>query len=888
MRGSLAGLLVAIALQHAQAGTPEAAWAARIDEGNFARAIRGPGAEAGIGDWMLSNGTLCASIAAIEHETYLSTTGGSLIDLGYCGRDDDQWAVYQDLANLSREAVFGASDITASASADEAVITVTGGWGGIRRTTRYVLGRAAPEELRIETTLTRAGASDRLALFGSLVLHTSRSLTPFVVSTTAPQWSKGFVHPHVDTRDRSAMAELLFPADLSVLIGPARDAPEISYGLHSAPPERVDADGERTVLRQFAIDDADFSMIGSFSDTPWFDNGERPGLLQLAQLPLMDLDEGASLEIRRRILVAPRADAAAITDRIYTGGTLRGRTDSADNRVLVSDAEGHPLSFLRPGPDGSFALRLPAGIERARLVLSTPFRESVLAADAVADAAAPLELLAAPHTGVLVMPADGTPMRVVLRGRNGTPDPMFGSDLRGFSVGEAQIPPDAASNGVSLTGTGADPREIALPAGDYTVYATRGPEYSLEKADVRIVQGERVAPEWRTPRRVLRSRHWISADLHVHGEYSFDSTLGARARIADFVAQGGEVLVATEHSRVVDYQPIVQSMGLSHLLVAVTGTELTGMAHGDRLARTIGHDNVFPLQADPQQYRGGLLPQENRRLGEVIGAWKALDPRVVFQLNHPRNLAKPDDDLYFFNHLGVDRRFDPAQPLAAETNRSLIETLPGSPFRDIDFDAIEIMNGARIANYHATREDWFALLRQGHRMTATGNSDSHSAAEIVAMPRNYVRTEGTRLDEEAVERFDLDAFVDAIHRGRSFVTTGPLLDVRLDGQGPGRTVRGRHADLAIRVRAADWIGVERMRVFVNGALVRESPASRHGTHEISLDFARDSFVTVEVEGSAGGDYRAVYPGFTPIAFSNPIWVDADGDGEWTAPGFSPR
>jgi hypothetical protein len=34
---------------------------------------------------MLSNGTLCASVAAIEHKAYLSTTGGILIDLGYCG-----------------------------------------------------------------------------------------------------------------------------------------------------------------------------------------------------------------------------------------------------------------------------------------------------------------------------------------------------------------------------------------------------------------------------------------------------------------------------------------------------------------------------------------------------------------------------------------------------------------------------------------------------------------------------------------------------------------------------------------------------------------------------------------------------------------------------------
>ena len=43
--------------------------------------------------------------------------------------------------------------------------------------------------------------------------------------------------------------------------------------------------------------------------------------------------------------------------------------------------------------------------------------------------------------------------------------------------------------------------------------------------------------------------------------------------------------------------------------------------------------------------------------------------------------------------------------------------------------------------------------------------------------------------------------------------------------------------------------------------------------------------SVEVEGPAEGIYAEVAPGHTPFAFSNPIFVDADQDGEWTAPGL---
>jgi hypothetical protein len=52
-----------------------------------------------------------------------------------------------------------------------------------------------------------------------------------------------------------------------------------------------------------------------------------------------------------------------------------------------------------------------------------------------------------------------------------------------------------------------------------------------------------------------------------------------------------------------------------------------------------------------------------------------------------------------------------------------------------------------------------------------------------------------------------------------------------------------------------------------------------------LRFERDGFVTVEVEGAPDAAYAALLPGFTPFAFSNPIFVDADGDGSWTPPGL---
>ena len=40
-----------------------------------------------------------------------------------------------------------------------------------------------------------------------------------------------------------------------------------------------------------------------------------------------------------------------------------------------------------------------------------------------------------------------------------------------------------------------------------------------------------------------------------------------------------------------------------------------------------------------------------------------------------------------------------------------------------------------------------------------------------------------------------------------------------------------------------------------------------------------------VEGPAEGLYRDVLPGFVPFAFTNPIFVDVDGNGRFDAPGL---
>jgi hypothetical protein len=53
----------------------------------------------------------------------------------------------------------------------------------------------------------------------------------------------------------------------------------------------------------------------------------------------------------------------------------------------------------------------------------------------------------------------------------------------------------------------------------------------------------------------------------------------------------------------------------------------------------------------------------------------------------------------------------------------------------------------------------------------------------------------------------------------------------------------------------------------------------------TIHLRRDSVVVVEVMGPATPVYAKLLPGLEPIALTNPIYVDADGDGRWQPPGL---
>ena len=105
--------------------------------------------------------------------------------------------------------------------------------------------------------------------------------------------------------------------------------------------------------------------------------------------------------------------------------------------------------------------------------------------------------------------------------------------------------------------------------------------------------------------------------------------------------------------------------------------------------------------------------------------------------------------------------------------------------------------------------------------------------------------------------------------------------------------RGGRATAEITVRAAPWISVARVTLYVNGREVKRWPVTAaggtppverfHETYEVQTP--ADGYVVVRVDGDkpltpvvGDGKTFTVYP----FALTNPIFLDVDGDGKYRA------
>jgi hypothetical protein len=428
------------------------------------------------------------------------------------------------------------------------------------------------------------------------------------------------------------------------------------------------------------------------------------------------------------------------------------------------------------------------------------------------------------------------PARVLVRGVAPTPDPDWGDD-----------PSAGAAIDVVYSDKGVGEREI--PPGKYKVTIGRGFEYTDLEQEI-TVAASAVAEVKAELERVVDTRGWISADLHLHAVPSPDAPQLLEDRIRALVAAGVEVGVATDHNAVTDYAPTIQSMGLGREIASVVGDEITSKEP------YFGHFNTFPLPSgSPPIPWKGVTP---RRIFATAHAAGPPGETPLVQVNHPRM-----GDIGYFELLHLDR-----------------DDLPGffrrAPLADMGFEALEVFNGDHYNHIDRVDEvlkDWFALLNAGFRFTATGNSDSHKLAfQEAGAPRNLVLVPS---DDPAA--FDQKAFLEAIRRGRVVVSSGPFVRIEVNGQPVGSTVAAGPAKIHVIVDAPPWVDVDRVQLIRRGEVLKEwTGLTRTGSRildaQVDESLQKGEWVVAIARGSKPMTYLH-RSGAQPFGFTNPIWAN---------------
>lgn len=575
----------------------------------------------------------------------------------------------------------------------------------------------------------------------------------------------------------------------------------------------------------------------------------------------LNLSAGQKAEIRLALSVSDgdmeplRAEMRRLRKQSDTLSTVRGRVVAVGNRpvsearvylVQRGEGDGQMHTVTRTDSRGRFEAKVPPGDYRAVVF---------------ADGYAPASVLLEGNTEIRLQPpaqlqiavrddrGDFLPCAVVFERLSGTL-----SNNERLRYGEQGDYGRFERVYYSLSGN----ETIPVEPGQYRITLTRGFEYEIEQREMDMQPGVRTA--WQaTLARTAQLPGYLSGDFHVHALPSPDSNDPLADKVKAYMAMGVQILTATDHDVLTDYQPVIRALRAQGWITSVVGCEITP-------SFGLGHFNAYPQRYDPTKPNNGAIEWYDLSAEQIFAAARANNAGdTIVQVNHPRS-----GDAGYFRWVGLN----PAEGTIARQEEF-------SP----NFDAIEVYNGVDSGQLGQTLPDWFYFLNTGRRYIAIGNTDSHHAYRLEpGFPRTYLY-----FGHEQVQRITPQQVVRAIRSGNVLVCGGPLIEVKAQGDHPmGSTVVANAGAVQVQIRLAapSWVRVSRVKIYVNGSVIQELPVDHpqgkplNWQQGVQLAVDKDSWLVVLAEGEG---FTALYPGVRPASFTNPIYIDADGNG-WQPPG----
>lgn len=575
----------------------------------------------------------------------------------------------------------------------------------------------------------------------------------------------------------------------------------------------------------------------------------------------VNLPAGQKVQIQLALSVSDgdmeplRAEMRRLRKHSETLSTVRGRVVTVGNRPVANarvyliqqgEGDGQMHTVTRTDIRGRFEAKVPQGEYRAVVFANGYAPASVLlrgATDITLQPPAQLQIAVKDEQGAFL------PCALVFERLSGA---LPNSER--VRYGEQGDYGRFARVYYSLSGN----ETIPVEPGRYRITLTRGFEYEVEQRELDLQPRARTVWQTTLPR-TAQLPGYLSGDFHVHALPSPDSSDPLADKVKAYAAMGVQILTATDHDVLTNYQPVIRALRAQQWITSVVGCEITP-------SFGLGHFNAYPQRYDPTKPNNGAIEWYDLTAEQIFAAARANNNGdTIVQINHPRS-----GDAGYFRWVGLN----PADGTLARPEQF-------SP----NFDAIEVYNGVDSGQLAETLPDWFHFLNTGRRYIAIGNTDSHHAYRLEpGFPRTYLY-----FGHEQVQRVTPQQVVRAIRSGNVLVCGGPLIEVKAQGNQPmGSTVVADEGMVQVQIRlsAPSWVRVNRVKLYVNGSVAQEMPVEHpqgkplNWQQTVPLRVEKDSWLVVLAEGEG---FTALYPGVRPTSFTNPIYIDADGNG-WQPPG----
>ncbi|MGH2465613.1 MAG: CehA/McbA family metallohydrolase, partial [Candidatus Limnocylindrales bacterium] len=164
--------------------------------------------------------------------------------------------------------------------------------------------------------------------------------------------------------------------------------------------------------------------------------------------------------------------------------------------------------------------------------------------------------------------------------------------------------------------------------------------------------------------------------------------------------------------------------------------------------------------------------------------------------------------------------------------------------------------------------EWYRFLNLGYRLPLVAGTDKMSAE----VPVGAVRTYGHLLNDDALS---FETWAAAVRAGRTFVTSGPVIELAVDGHEPGALIAlptaGR-LEVIVRARAAQPV-ITDLELVINGRVVAAT-GDRAGTGELHLheEVAVAGGAWIAARSRSAAEIRSAFT-TSMAAHTSPVYVE---------------